>query len=150
VDPVSRRTFWALIRRLADEGTTILVTTHYMDEAERLCDRVALLDRGRLVALGRPSELAAEVGGGKHVRFVPSQPVDDRLLLALPEVQSVEHHGQHVLVTGTGELVNAVILTLAAAGVAAKDVTCSSATLENAFLRLTGRHLHDDGTASSV
>jgi ABC-2 type transport system ATP-binding protein len=84
------------------------------------------------------------------VRFVPSQPFADRLLSDLPEVRSVEHQGSHVLVTGTGELVNAVILTLHAAGVTAHDVTCTSATLEDAFIRLTGHYIHDDGTARST
>jgi len=149
LDPQARRDTWALIEAVRARGVTIVLVTHFMDEAERLCDRVALVDRGRLVALGSPSEVAEQAGGGKHVRFVPSQPFDDRLLTDLPEVRAVEHQGQHILVTGTGELVNAVILTLAGAGVAANGVTCASATLEDAFVRLTGRHLHDDGTASS-
>src|SRR5207253_7042958 len=125
-------------------GVTLLLVTHFMEEAERLCDRVALIDRGRLVAIGSPSELAAEAGGGKHVRFVPSRPFDDRLLTDLPEVRGLEHQGEHILVTGTGELVNAVILTLAGAGVTAHDVSLASATLEDAFVRLTGRRIHDD------
>jgi ABC-2 type transport system ATP-binding protein len=150
LDPQARRDTWELIEAVRARGVTIVLVTHYMDEAERLCDRVALLDRGRLVALDRPSALAADAGGGKHVRFVPSQPFDDRLLSDMPEVRSVEHQGSHVLVTGTGELVNAVILTLHAAGVTAQDVTCTSATLEDAFIRLTGHYIHDDGTARST
>lgn len=129
-------------------GVTILLVTHFMDEAERLCDRVALLDQGRIVATGRPSALAAAAGGGTHVRFVPSQAFDDQLLTDLPDVRSVAHQGQHVLVTGTGDLVNAVILRLAAAGVTAKDMNVTAATLEDAFVRLTGRHLHDDNERS--
>jgi ABC-2 type transport system ATP-binding protein len=125
---------------------TMLLVTHFMEEAERLCDRVVLVDRGRIVALGSPGELAAEAGGGKQVRFVPSRPFDDRLLTDLPEVRSVEHQGEHLLVRGTGELVNAVILTLTRAGVTAREVSTGSATLEDAFVRLTGRHLHDDNT----
>ena len=148
LDPQARRDTWELIERVRARGVTMLLVTHFMEEAERLCDRVALIDRGRLVALGCPSELAAEAGGGKQVRFVPSQPFDDRLLTDLPEVRGIEHQGQHILVTGTGELVNAVILTLAGAGVAAKDVSCASATLEDAFVRLTGRHFHDESTES--
>jgi ABC-2 type transport system ATP-binding protein len=148
LDPQARRDTWELIERVRARGVTMLLVTHFMEEAERLCDRVALFDQGRIVALGSPSELAAEAGGGKQVRFVPSQPFDERLLTDLPEVRGVEHQGQHLLVTGTGELVNAIILTLAGAGVTAKDVVCPSATLEDAFLRLTGRHLHDDSTRS--
>jgi ABC-2 type transport system ATP-binding protein len=144
LDPQARRDTWDLIERVRAQGVTILLVTHFMEEAERLCDRVALFDRGRIVALGSPSQLAAEAGGGKQVRFIPSQPFDERLLTDLPEVKGIEHQGHHILVTGTGELVNAIILTLASAGVTAKDVVCPSATLEDAFLRLTGRYMHDD------
>jgi ABC-2 type transport system ATP-binding protein len=73
------------------------------------------------------------------VRFAPSAPFDDGLLRALPEVTAVEHDGQHIVVTGTGELVNAVILALASAGVTARDVQLDSSNLEDAFVKLTGR-----------
>jgi ABC-2 type transport system ATP-binding protein len=148
LDPQARRDTWELIERVRARGVTMVLVTRFMEEAERLCDRVALIDRGRIVAIGSPSALAAEAGGGKQVRFVPSRPFDDRLLTDLPEVRGIEHQGQHILVMGPGELVNAVILTLAGAGVAAQDVTCPSATLEDAFVRLTGRHLHDDSIRS--
>jgi ABC-2 type transport system ATP-binding protein len=143
LDPRARRATWELIEGIRARGVTILLVTHYMDEAQRLCDRVALFDQGRVVALGTPSELATEAGGGKHVTFVPSRPFDDRLLTDLPDVTSVEHQGPRVLVTGKGELVNAVIQSLAANDVTAEDVTSGSATLEDAFLRLTGRHIHE-------
>ncbi len=124
---------------------TILLVTHFMEEAERLCDRVALIDAGHVVALDSPAGLAARASGGTSVRFVPSAPFDDRLLSELPEVRAVTRSGSHVVVTGTGELVNAVILTLAAAGVTARDVQLDSSTLEDAFVKLTGRHLHEEG-----
>jgi ABC-2 type transport system ATP-binding protein len=119
-----------------------------MEEAERLCDRVALIDHGRVAALGTPAELAAQARGGKSVRFQPSAPFDDRLLTGLPEVTRVEHAGQHVVVTGTGELVNVVVLSLAAAGVTAQDVQLDSSNLEDAFVRLTGRHLDKEGASA--
>lgn len=146
LDPQARRDTWELIERVRARGVTMVLVTHFMEEAERLCDRVALFDRGRIVAIGSPGAIAAEAGGGKQVRFVPSQPFDDRLLTDLPEVRGIEHQGRHILVTGTGELVNAVILTLASAGLTAKDVVCPSPTLEDAFVRLTGRHIHDDNS----
>jgi len=114
LDPQARRDTWELIEGIRARGVTILLVTHYMDEAERLCDRVALFDQGRIVALGTPSDLAAEAGGGKHVAFVPSRPFDDRLLADLPDVTSIAHQGPRALVTGKGELVNAVIQPLAA------------------------------------
>ena len=122
LDPQARRDTWELIEQIRDRGTTIVLVTHFMEEAERLCDRVALIDHGRIVALDTPAGLAAQARGGKTVRFLPSAPFDDRLLTELPEVSRVERDGQHVVVTGTGELVNAVLFALRAAGLEARDV----------------------------
>jgi ABC-2 type transport system ATP-binding protein len=144
LDPQARRDTWALIEGVRDRGVTIILVTHYMDEAERLCDRVALLDQGRIVATGTPEGLADQAGVDKRVRFVPSTAFDDRLLTDLPGVRTMEHEGEHVIVTGSGELANVVILTLAAAGVTATDLHLDSANLEDAFVQLTGRHLHDE------
>ncbi|MGH3255910.1 MAG: ABC transporter ATP-binding protein [Streptosporangiaceae bacterium] len=139
LDPQARRDAWDLIEGIRERGVTILLVTHFMEEAERLCDRVALIDHGRIVALDSPAGLATQARGGKTVRFQPSSRFDDRLLTDLPEVTGVEHDGQHVVVTGTGELVNAVILALATVGVTARDVRLDSSSLEDAFVRLTGR-----------
>ena len=144
LDPAARREAWDLIEDVRASGVTILLVTHFMEEAERLCDRVALVDNGRVVALDTPPSLAARARGGKTVRFVPSAPFEDRLLSELPEVTRVEREARHMVVTGTGELVNAVILTLAAAGVTARDVQLDSSNLEDAFVRLTGKHLTKD------
>jgi ABC-2 type transport system ATP-binding protein len=148
LDPGARRDAWDLIEGVRARGVTILLVTHSLEEAERLCDRVALIDNGRVAALDTPASLAAQARGGKSVRLVPSAPFDDRLLTGLPEVTRVEHAGQHMLVTGTGELVNVVILTLAAAGVTARDVQLDSSNLEDAFVRLTGRHLDKEGATA--
>ena len=145
LDPQARRATWDLIEGVRNRGVTILLVTHFMEEAERLCDRVALIDAGRVAALDSPAGLAARASGGTSVRFVPSAPFDDRLLSELPEVRAVTRSGSHVVVTGTGELVNVVILALAAAGVTARDVQIDSSTLEDAFVKLTGRHLHEEG-----
>jgi ABC-2 type transport system ATP-binding protein len=144
LDPQARRDTWHLIEGVRDRGVTIVLVTHYMDEAERLCDRVALLDRGRIVAIDTPERLADRAGVDKRVRFVPSMPFDDRLLTDLAEVHQVQHEGDHVIVTGVGELANAVILTISAAGVTAHDLHLDSANLEDAFVAFTGRHLHDE------
>lgn len=140
LDPRARRDAWGLIEGVRERGVTILLVTHSMEEAERLCDRVALIDNGRIVALGTPASLAAQARGGKRVRFLPSSPFDERLLTELPEVRRVERDGQHVVVTGAGELVNAVVLALDAAHVTARDVQLDSSNLEDAFVRLTGNH----------
>jgi ABC-2 type transport system ATP-binding protein len=149
LDPQARRDAWELLEGVRDRGVTIVLVTHFMEEAERLCDRVALIDRGRVVALDTPASLAARARGGKSVRFLPSAPFDDGLLRALPEVTRVEHESQHVVVTGTGQLVNAVILALAAAGVTARDVQLDSSNLEDAFVKLTGRQLDKEEGATS-
>jgi ABC-2 type transport system ATP-binding protein len=145
LDPQARRDTWNIIEGVRDRGVTILLVTHFMEEAERLCDRVALIDAGHVVALDSPAGLAARASGGKSVRFVPSAPFDDRLLTELPEVGTVTRNGSHVVVTGTGELVNAVILVLGTAGVTARDVQLETSSLEDAFVKLTGRNLHTEG-----
>jgi ABC-2 type transport system ATP-binding protein len=142
LDPQARRDAWRLIEQVRDRGTTILLVTHFMEEAERLCDRVALIDDGHIVALDTPAGLAARAQGGKTVRFEPSGPFDDGVLTRLAEVAGVERDGRHVVVTGTGELVNAVVLALHAAGVEARDVRLDAASLEDAFVRLTEEHQH--------
>jgi ABC-2 type transport system ATP-binding protein len=148
LDPQARRDTWELIEHIRDRGVTIILVTHFMEEAERLCDRVALIDRGRVVALDTPGRLTVQARGGKTVRFLPSASFSDRLLTGLPEVSRVEREGQHVVVTGTGELVNAVILALHAAGVTASDVQLDASNLEDAFVKLTGNHLHSEGVAA--
>jgi ABC-2 type transport system ATP-binding protein len=148
LDPRARRDAWELIERVRGQGVTIILVTHFMAEAERLCDRVALIDAGRIIALDSPASLAAQARDGKSVRFEPSAPFDDGLLTALPEVRQVRHEGPRVLVTGRGELVNAVILTLAAAGVTARGVQLDSSSLDDAFVRLTGRNLSPEVAAA--
>jgi ABC-2 type transport system ATP-binding protein len=148
LDPQARRDTWDLIEGVRDRGMTILLVTHFMEEAERLCDRVALIQSGRVVALDTPAGLTARASGGKQVRFWPSAPFDDRLLLGLPEVAGVERDGRHVTVSGSGELVNVVILALAAAGVTAHDIQLDSSSLEDAFVRLTGRRTQPEGGLS--
>jgi ABC-2 type transport system ATP-binding protein len=148
LDPQARRDTWELIEGIRGRGVTIVLVTHFMEEAERLCDRVALIDNGRVVALDTPAALAERARGGRTMRFRPSAPFDDRLLTGLPEVTGLEHAGQHVTVTGTGELVSAVILALHAAGVTARDVQLDSSNLEDAFVKLTGSQLHTEGAAA--
>jgi ABC-2 type transport system ATP-binding protein len=108
-----------------------------MDEAERPCDRVLLIDHGTVTALGTPAGLAQSAGGGTHLRFVPSVPFDAQVLAVLPEVTEVAREGPRVRVTGTGDLVGAVVRALEAADVQARDMQVESATLDDAYVRLT-------------
>jgi ABC-2 type transport system ATP-binding protein len=150
LDPNARRATWDFIERIRDRGCTIVLVTHFMEEAQRLCDRVALIDHGHIAASGTPARLAEQAGGGKLVRFVPDKPFDDSLLTSLPDVTSMERHGSRVVVRGSAHLVNVVISTLAAAGVTAEDVEMESATLEDAFMALTGNRPHEPGTGEAT
>ena len=141
LDPHARRDTWELIEQIRDRGVTILLVTHYMEEAERLCDQVALVDQGRIVAAGTPQQLAQQAAAGTQVTFVPSRPFNDQLLTGLPGVSTVRHRGRRVLVNGTGDLASAVISTLAAGGVTAHDLELTPASLEDAFINLTGRRI---------
>jgi ABC-2 type transport system ATP-binding protein len=139
LDPQARRDTWALIEDVRDRGVTILLVTHFMEEAERLCDRVALIDRGRVVATGSPSELAAGVHAEQRLWFQPSVPIADELLTRLPEVTSLTRRGDTVLVTGDENVVNAVTSVLAAHRIVAGRLRVEQASLEDAFVALTGQ-----------
>ena len=142
LDPEVRRDTWKLIEGVRDRGVTILLVTHAMEEAERLCDRVALIDQGKVIALDRPAALAPTAATSKRVRLTLAEPFSDALLHALPEVSAVEHHGQELVVVGSGDLLTAVVLALHRAGVRAQDIRPETANLEDAFLALTDETTH--------
>lgn len=137
LDPEARRDTWRLIEGVRARGVTILLVTHLMEEAERLCDRVALIDHGELIALDRPAALASATAGRQRVRLLAPERRCEELLRALPEVSTVEHHGPELIVTGTGDLLAAVVIALHNAGLRAQDVRPETARLEDAFLALT-------------
>ncbi|MEV1071851.1 ABC transporter ATP-binding protein [Micromonospora parva] len=138
LDPQARRDTWSLIEQVRSSGVTIVLVTHFMEEAERLCDRIAVIDRGRVVALDTPAGLVASVAPEQRVRFRPSVPIDDRLLTDLPEVSAVQRTGSQVVVTGTGELLHAVTSVLARNQIVAADLRLEQSTLDDAFVELTG------------
>jgi ABC-2 type transport system ATP-binding protein len=137
LDPEARRDTWRLIEGVRARGVTIVLVTHFMEEAERLCDRVALIDHGRVVALDRPAALAVAATKSKRVRFTTTEPFADGLLTALPEVTGVQRHGPEMVVTGSGDLLTAVVLAMHQAGIRTEDVKTETANLEDAFLALT-------------
>ena len=139
LDPHARRTTWELVEQVRAGGVTVVLVTHFMEEAERLCDRVALIDSGRVVAVDTPAGLAGRAGEAQRMRFRPSAPLDDALLRALPEVETVTRHGSQVEITGNGNLVQAVTSLLARRHVIAADLRVEQATLDDAFIALTGR-----------
>ena len=144
LDPQARRDTWDLIEGVRERGVTIVLVTHFMEEAERLCDRVALIDGGRVVALDTPAALAQRVETEQRIQFRPSAPVDDWMLETLPEVTSVLHKGDAVVVTGTNAALNAVISVLARNQIVAEQLRVEQASLEDAFLALTGKHAGAD------
>ncbi|GGL09845.1 ABC transporter ATP-binding protein [Mangrovihabitans endophyticus] len=139
LDPHARRDTWDLIEGIRARGVTVLLVTHFMEEAERLCDRIAVIDSGRVVALGTPAALIAEIAAEQRLRFRPSEPIEDALLLALPEVTEVRRHGPRIEVVGKGELLHTVIALLAGRGIIAADLRVEQADLDEAYIRLTNR-----------
>jgi ABC-2 type transport system ATP-binding protein len=137
LDPEARRETWGLIEGIRDRGVTIVLVTHFMEEAQRLCDRVVLIDRGRVVALDRPGGLAELASVTKRIRLRASSPRHAEVLETLPEVSAVERHGSDLIVVGSGNLVTAVVLGLDRSGLVAEDVTTEVTSLEDAFLALT-------------
>jgi ABC-2 type transport system ATP-binding protein len=101
LDPQARRDTWDLIESIRDRGVTVLLVTHFMEEAERLCDRIALIDAGTVVALDTPAALIAQVATEQRIRFRPSEPLDDTLLTGLAEVREVRRHGTQLEVIGS-------------------------------------------------
>jgi ABC-2 type transport system ATP-binding protein len=150
LDPQARRQLWDVIRDLKAAGTTILLTTHYMDEAEKLCDRVAVVDHGKVIALGRPRELIAQRGGDHVVEFTlnsvapPNIPAER--FSAVPSVLSTlrEADGFLLSVAEPHVAIPALLQTLAAEGLQLASLTTRHANLEDVFVGLTGRHLSDE------
>ena len=164
LDPQSRRQIWEIIRDLRRRGRTILLTTHYMDEAERLCDRVAVVDHGRVIALGTPADLIASLKGEHVVEFAVNgdgaaaragaaatgepgrRPLDPQTLLALPSVKSVRSESDGILLTVDEPhvAIPALLEGLKSGGHALSRLTTRHASLEDVFVALTGRHLRDE------
>ena len=144
LDPEARRETWDLIEGVRDSGVTIVLVTHFMEEAERLCDRVALIDRGKVIALGPPAHLGEQAATSKRVRLRAPDQLADVVLEALPEVSAVEHHGSDLVVVGSGNLVTAVVLAFDRAGLVAEDVRTEASSLEDAFLALTAAAENDE------
>ncbi|KUL27179.1 ABC transporter ATP-binding protein [Actinoplanes awajinensis] len=138
LDPQARRDTWDLIESVRGRGVTVVLVTHFMEEAERLCDRIAVIDKGAVVALDTPAGLVSRAAVEQTIRFRPSAPLDDALLTVLPEVREVKRRGDRVEVIGSGNLLHAVSSVLAVHQIVAVDLRLEQASLDDAFVRLTG------------
>jgi ABC-2 type transport system ATP-binding protein len=148
LDPQSRRQLWTLLQSFRREGGTILLTTHYMDEAQILCDRVAVVDHGRVIALGTPRELIASLGAEHVIEFAVAEGRDPpplETLRTLPGVTEVRTEEHRVLLSASEVhvAVPGLLAALEAGGSPLSLLTTHSATLEDVFVKLTGRHLRD-------
>jgi len=149
LDPQARRQLWDLIEEFKESGRTILLTTHYMDEAERLCDRVAIMDHGKEIALGTPRQLIASTCAEQMVEFTAggaSRPPDLPALRRLDGVRDVRTESGAVLlqVAELHTTVPALLAELSRQNVSLSELRTHSATLEDVFVTLTGRHLRDE------
>jgi ABC-2 type transport system ATP-binding protein len=146
LDPQSRRMTWGVIEEFRRGGGTVLLTTHYMEEAERLCDRVAIVDHGRLIALGSPAELIASLGAEHLVEFEVESDADPQSFAALVGVRAVsrEQDAIRLTVQEVHRTVPALLAELSRRGIELTRLTTHHATLEDVFVAHTGRHLRDE------
>ena len=148
LDPRSRRELWDIIRSFREQRRTVLLTTHYLEEAERLCDRVAIVDRGRVIALGTPRELIASLGGEHVIEFACARaaPDDWRSLANLPAVSDVRSEGASVSLSVVEPHVAlpALLTHLQQTECPLTSLTTRHASLEDVFVKLAGRHLDDE------
>jgi ABC-2 type transport system ATP-binding protein len=147
LDPQSRRQLWELIGGFKAAGRTVVITTHYMDEAERLCDRVAIVDHGRVIALGSPRDLIASLGAEHVVEFAlaEEQTIEDPALLALDGVLALQRENgvTRLRVAEIHRAVPALLEEVQHRGAHLAELRTHTATLEDLFVALTGRHLRD-------
>ena len=144
LDPQARRSMWDLVRQVRDNGCTVFLTTHFMEEAERLCDRVLIIDHGKIVALDTPESLIRSLGVEKRLVFTLPENQAVPPLADLPQVQRIERSGERFVVYGQGErFTSAVIDALEDAQVHFLDLRTEQPNLEDVFLALTGREIRE-------
>ena len=148
LDPQSRRQLWEIIRDFGRQGRTVLITTHYMDEAERLCDRVAIVDHGRVIALGPPAELIASLGGDHVIEYTVDQEQPPDSFADLPGVTTVRAEDGRVCLSVAEPHVTipALLTRLDSQRLHLTSLTTRHASLEDVFVKLAGRHLTDEET----
>ncbi len=142
LDPQARRAMWDLIRDIRSRGTTVFLTTHFMEEAERLCDRVAIMDHGRIVAMDTPQSLVASLAAENRVVFQVEPGSEVTSLQTVPGVVRVERIGDRVVVYGRRDgLVSGVVNAMEMQGIRFGNLQTEQPTLEDVFLAMTGREM---------
>ena len=141
LDPQARRLTWDLVKQVRDSGVTVVLVSHFMDEAEDLCDRVAIFDRGRIAALDSPGGLIDSTEATHRLLFRPVGELDESALAGLPGVTEVSRDSGRVIVTGTGDFASAVTSELARRRVLATGLRIEGRTLDDAYVALTGHTL---------
>lgn len=146
LDPQSRRQLWDVCEAFLARGGTILLTTHFMDEAEKLSDRIAILDRGQIIAQGTPDELIRSLGGAHVIEFAATVTPDEEALRALPGATRVARRGESTLISveETHRSLPALLDLIARAGGELTALTTHRATLDDVFLAMTGRELREE------
>jgi ABC-2 type transport system ATP-binding protein len=145
LDPAARRSLWDLVEQLKVQGKTILLTTHYMEEAEVLCDRLAIMDHGHIIEMGTVGEVVSRRFKERAVQFDRIEGIDDERLAGMKAVSSVKHDDGVVLLytSDVPATISDLLAATEAVGVEASNLTVRRATLEDVFLDLTGRALRD-------
>lgn len=143
VDPQARLAIWDILRGLRAKGHTIMLTSHSMEEAQALCDRIAIIDAGRIIALGTPVELIARHGGERLLSLAADPSPDPGLLEGIDGVSSVRLAEGHVQIAGSGNFAPAVLSRLANLGTSVTEMTLHEPDLEDVFVALTGREMRD-------
>jgi ABC-2 type transport system ATP-binding protein len=146
LDPQSRLQLWDVVQTFKAKGRTVLLTTHSMDEAERLCDRIAIIDHGKRIAQGTPAELIESLGGKEVVEVeLAGEPLDEARARALPSVHAARKNGDvwSLTVDQVHVAVPALLELLKVSGATLERLTTRRASLEDVFVTLTGRHLRD-------
>lgn len=144
LDPQARRNMWDLVRGIRDGGKTVFLTTHFMEEAERLCDRVAIIDHGKIVAIDTPGNLVKSLAVENRVVFTVDEEFDSRLIEEKKSVTKIEKSGNRITVFGKSDrLVVDVVVALSDNKIQFRDLRTEQANLEDVFLSLTGHTMRD-------
>lgn len=143
LDPRARQSLWRVVEQFRNEGGTVLLTTHYMEEAAALCDELAVMDHGKIIAAGTPRSLVDGLGNVQFLEFETSEPLDEAALLALPAVERIERRGQHYQLRLERSLaaLSAVLRAIDEQRATPIGLSTHQATLDDVFIQLTGRAL---------